>query len=106
MNDYINFTRAFFGGTSPHEAMTFGENYLKSVERPDVGESYYSFYRWLRRTDISITHSIADVYKAAGYHIITIAFDNAFANSYTRDILTKVASTPMLPPRSTCLFST
>jgi hypothetical protein len=42
--------------------------------------------------------ALADQYKAAGYHIITIAFDDAFANTYTRDLLRQVASIDLLAP--------
>jgi hypothetical protein len=33
---YLDSNRAFAGGTAPHEALAFGEAYLRSIARPDV----------------------------------------------------------------------
>jgi len=98
LQDYISYTRAFGGGTSPHQAMDFGKKYLDSFGRTDVEKVI------ILSTDGSggqISPSLialADKFKAAGYHIVTIAFDNAFATNATREILTKVASNPQLAP--------
>jgi gliding motility-associated-like protein len=98
LQNYINFDRSLNGGTNPLAALSFGENYLASVARPDVERVL------ILSTDGSSNQispslvSLADQYKAAGYHIITIAFDGAFANTYTRDLLRQVASIDLLAP--------
>ncbi len=98
LQDYISYNRVFYGGTSPHLAMSFGKKYLDSVGRVDVEKVI------ILSTDGSYGQvspsliALADKFKAAGYHIVTIAFDNAFAYSSTRDILTEVASIPQLAP--------
>lgn len=96
--NYINFDRSFDSGTNPLAALGFGESYLASVARPNVERVL------ILSTDGSggqISPSLvalADQYKAAGYHIITIAFDDAFASIYTRDLLRQVASIDLLAP--------
>ncbi|WP_367391483.1 gliding motility-associated C-terminal domain-containing protein [Lewinella sp. LCG006] len=98
LQNYINFDRSFDSGTNPLAALGFGENYLASVARPDAERVL------ILSTDGSggqISPSLvalADQYKAAGYHIITIAFDDAFASNYTRDLLRQVASIDLLAP--------
>jgi gliding motility-associated-like protein len=92
LQNYINSDRSFGGGTNPLAALDFGENYLASVARPDAERVL------ILSTDGSSNQispslvALADQYKAAGYHIITIAFDGAFANAYTRDLLRQTAS--------------
>ncbi len=98
LNGYLNMTRSFSGGTSPNQAMTYGGDYLESVARPDVGKVL------ILSTDGSPSQispsliALADEYKAQGYHIVTIAFDVAFANTGTREILRQVASIDLLAP--------
>lgn len=98
LQNYVNLDRLFVGATNPQEALIFGATYLEDNARPeatrviilatDCGES---------EVGPSIV-SLADQYKAAGYHIITIAFDNAFTNDYTRQILQEMASINELAP--------
>ncbi len=98
LQDYPSYTRAFEGGTSPHQAMNFGKNYLDSVGRADVEKVIIlSTDGEPNQIPLSLI-ALADEFKAAGYHIVTIAFDNAFIYSGTRNILTKVASNPQLAP--------
>ncbi len=42
--------------------------------------------------------ALAETYKAQGYIIVTIAFDNAYCNPVTLNILTQTASLPLLAP--------
>ncbi len=98
LQDYTSYTRAFDGGTSPHQAMHFGKDYLDNVGRADV-EKVIILSTDGERNQISPSLiALADKFKAAGYHIVTIAFDNAFTNTETKDILTKVASNSHLAP--------
>lgn len=98
LQGYVNNNRAFSGGTVPHSAMIFGENYLASVARPNVARVL------ILSTDGSsgqISPSLielADQFKAQGYHIMTVAFDGAFSNITTREILQEVASINLLAP--------
>ena len=98
LQDYVNYTRAFEGGTSPHNAMNFGKDYLDNFGRADVEKVIILSTDGDRNQISPSLIALADKFKAAGYHIVTIAFDEAFANSKTRGILTKVASNPQLAP--------
>ena len=65
---------------------------LESVARPDVpGVLVLSTDAFQDQVSPSLI-TLANQYKAEGYFIVTIAFDDAFTNSYTRDILRQVAS--------------
>ncbi|MGK0364524.1 MAG: hypothetical protein ACI85O_001581 [Saprospiraceae bacterium] len=98
LQTYINNSRTFGGNTAPHEAMTFGKNYLNTNARPDVEKVL------ILSTDGSSGQvspsliALADQFKAEDYHIITIAFDNAFSNITTRETLRQVASIDLLAP--------
>ncbi|HHH54740.1 MAG TPA: VWA domain-containing protein, partial [Bacteroidetes bacterium] len=98
LKDYINYNRSFSGGTSPHQAMEYGKNYLDSIDRADVEKVLILSTDGSNGQVSPSLIALADKFKADGYHIVTIAFDNAFANNYTRDILTKVASNQLLAP--------
>ncbi len=95
---YLTMNRSFSGGTNPQSAMTYGEDYLANVARPGVDRVI------VLATDGSpgqISPSLialADQFKADGYHIITVAFDVAYSNLTTRDILRQVASIDVLAP--------
>ena len=98
LKTYVHAARAFSGGTSPHEAMTFGEQYLDSIARPDVeGVLILSTDGSGGQISPSLV-ALADQFKAAGYHIITIAFDGAYSSTYTRELLRQVASIDQLAP--------
>ena len=98
LQDYVNYHRAFNGETSPHFAMLYGKAYLDNNSRPDADKvivlSTDAAYGQISPSLISL----ADKFKAAGYHLITIAFDEAYSNSYTREILREVASVDLLAP--------
>jgi len=98
LQDYISYTRAFDGNTSPHQAMSFGKDYLDSVGRADVEKVIILSTDGESNQVSPSLIALADKFKAAGYHIVTIAFDNAFTNTETKDILTKVASNSHLAP--------
>jgi uncharacterized repeat protein (TIGR01451 family) len=98
LTSYTNATRSFFGGTSPHEAMSFGENYLKTNARPDAEKVLIISTDGSSGQISSSLIALADEYKANGYHIISIAFDNAFSDINTRDILRQIASVDALAP--------
>ena len=98
LQDYVNYSKAFDGGTDPHAALSFGEDYLASVARPDVARVLVLSTDGSGGQISPSLAALADQYKADGYHIVTIAFDEAFAESYTRDILRQVASIDALAP--------
>jgi len=98
LQNYINFNRSFGGGTNPLAALSFGENYLAGVARPNVARVLILSTDGIRGQISPSLVALADQYKAAGYHIITIAFDDAFADTYTRDLLRQVASVDLLAP--------
>jgi uncharacterized repeat protein (TIGR01451 family) len=93
LENYENATRAFSGGTFPHPAMQFAADYIETNGRSDVEKVF------ILSTDGTPPTSLiylADELKANGYHIVTIAFDYAYSRSSIRDILTQVASVPLL----------
>ncbi len=95
LESYEDATRAFTGGTSPHPAMEFGAEYIEAVGRSDVEKV---FVLSTDGTPSQSLISLADQFKARGYHIVTIAFDAAFSLSTVRSILTQTASIPLLAP--------
>lgn len=98
LNNYANAQRSYSEGTAIHEAMDFGEEYLESVARPDVERVL------ILATDGEAGQVppslvvLADQYKANGYHILTIAFDDAYNDSRPRQILFQMASIGALAP--------
>jgi uncharacterized repeat protein (TIGR01451 family) len=95
IESYEGMTRAYDMGTFPHQAMEFGREYIENNGRAEVEKVF------ILSTDGSPSSSLialADEFKAEGYHIVTIAFDGAFIRSTIRDILTQVASIPLLAP--------
>lgn len=98
LQSYVDESRAFSGGTAPHQSMVFGESYLDINARSNAEKVI------ILSTDGSggqISNSLgalADELKADGYHIITVAFDKAYSDSNTRDILRRVASVDALAP--------
>ena len=98
LQSYINDTRAFSGGTYPHQAMSFGVDYLDVNARTDVEKVLILSTDGSKGQISSSLVALADEYKANGYHIITIAFDGAYSNGSTRDILRQVASVDALAP--------
>jgi uncharacterized repeat protein (TIGR01451 family) len=100
LQNYIDNSRAFEGNTAPHEAMTFGKNYLDTNARPEVEKVLILSTDGTSGQVSPSLIGLADQFKAEGYHIITIAFDNAFSNITTREILRQVASIDLLAPGS------
>ncbi len=98
LQNYVSYSRAFDGGTNPNEALTFGYNYLDSVARPQAVKVL------ILSTDGSYGQvsgslvALAETYKAQGYIVVTVAFDDAYSNPATRNLLTQTASLPMLAP--------
>ena len=92
LQNYNNASRAYSGGTNPQDALTFGKNYLENNGRAGVPKVL------VLSTDASSSQvsgsliALAEQYKAEGYFIVTIAFDGAFSNGYTNNILRQVAS--------------
>jgi len=98
LQSYVNEGRSFSGNTAPNEALTFGESYLDSEAREDVDKVLVLSTDGSSGQISSSLIALADDFKAQGYHIISIAFDNSFSNSFTRDILRRMASVDALAP--------
>ena len=98
LQDYISYNRTFSGGTNPHDALTFGEEYLATNARPGVERVLILSTDGTSGQISPSLIALADQYKAAGYHIVTIAFDGAYDDPYIRDILRQVASIDLLAP--------
>ncbi len=98
INKYLTADRAFSGNTYPHDAMSYGYNYLENVGREDVEKVLVlSTDGTVGQISASLV-ALADQFKAQGYHIVTIAFDRAFSDSQTRKTLQNVASINALAP--------
>ena len=95
---YTEATRSYSNGTSPHEAMVFGEGYLKINARPDSEKVLIISTDGSSGQISSSLIALADEYKSDGYHIISIAFNDAFSDNITRDILRQIASIDALAP--------
>jgi len=98
LEEYLNYSRSFTGGTSPHEALEFGYDYLSNNSRPVVEKVLIlSTDGTLGQISPSLI-LLCDTYKAKGYHIVTIAFDGAFSHTGTRNFLRQMASIDQLAP--------
>jgi len=98
LQNYTVQSRAFSGGTNPNEALTFGHNYLDSLARPQaVKVLILSTDGTYGQVSGSLV-ALAETYKAQGYIVVTVAFDDAYSNPDTRNLLTQTASLPMLAP--------
>ncbi|MEM9545343.1 MAG: gliding motility-associated C-terminal domain-containing protein [Bacteroidota bacterium] len=98
LSQYTNAQRSYSNGTRIHEAMVFGENYLDSLARPDVERVLILA---TDGTDAQVPPSLialADQFKSEGYHILTIAIDDAYNDITTRDLLIQMASIGHLAP--------
>jgi len=98
LQSYIDDSRAFDGGTSPHEAMSFGGSYLDANARINAEKVLILSTDGSRSQISSSLITLADEFKAKGYHIISIAFDGAYSNNFTREILRQIASVDALAP--------
>ena len=98
LSTYLDDSRAYDGGTSPHEAMGFGESYLDTNARIDAEKVLILSTDGSGGQLSSSLVALADELKAKGYHIISIAFDGAFSDNTTRDFLRRVASVDALAP--------
>ena len=98
LQNYIGNSRAFDGGTYPNGALTYGYNYLETEQRTGVPKVLILSTDAAQSQVSGSLVALAETYKAQGYIIVSIAFDDAFANGYTRDILRQVASIDVLAP--------
>lgn len=98
IQQYSAASRSFSGETDPSGALSYGRNYLASVARPEADRVL------VLATDANNWQispalvSLANDYKAEGYKIVTIAFDNAFTDPLVRRILQDAASSDLLAP--------
>lgn len=98
IQQYNAASRPFSGETDPLDALRYGRNYLASVARPGA-ERVLVLATDANSWQISpALVSLANDYKAAGYKIVTIAFDNAFTDPVVRSILQDAASSELLAP--------
>lgn len=98
LQSYTEESRAFNGGTSPHQAIEFGRDYLDANARPDVEKVLILSTDGSSGQISSSLIALADELKANGYHIISVAFDGAYSNNTTRNILRQIASVDALAP--------
>ena len=98
LQSYTSHSRSFDGGTYPQDALTYGYNYLETEARPDATRVLVLSTDGSGGQISGSLVALADTYKAQGYIIVTIAFDNAFSNSSTQNILQQTASIDLLAP--------
>jgi uncharacterized repeat protein (TIGR01451 family) len=98
LQNYIGNSRVFSGGTYPNAALSYGYDYLELTQRAGVPKVLVlSTDAYSGQVSGSLI-ALAEGYKAQGYIIVSIAFDDAFSNSYIRDVLRQVASIDVLAP--------
>lgn len=98
IQQYSTASRSFSGETDPSGALTYGRDYLASVARP-AADRVLVLATDANNWQISpALVSLANDYKAEGYKIVTIAFDNAFTDPVVRGILQDAASSDLLAP--------
>ena len=95
---YLDATRSSAGETAPHEAMRYGESYLDDNARPNVEKVLILSTDGTSEQIPSSLIALADRFKSKGYHIVTIAFDEAYSDDSTRDVLRKIATIDALAP--------
>ncbi len=98
LQNYTSFTRAFSGGTNPNEALNFGYNYLQNLARPFAAKVLILSTDGAPGQVSNSLVALAETYKAQGYIIVSIAFDEAYTHTPTHNILTQTASIPLLAP--------
>ena len=98
LQNYVGNNRIFSGGTNPNNGLTYGYNYLNTEQRAGVPKVLVLSTDAAESQVSGSLIALAETYKAQGYIIVSIAFDDAFSSSYTRDILRQVASIDVLAP--------
>ena len=101
LQDYVTYNRSFNGGTHPQDALTYGYSYLEAEARPDATRVLVLSTDGTGGQISGSLVALADTYKAQGYIIVTVAFDNAFSNPSTQNILQQTASIDLLAPGAT-----
>jgi gliding motility-associated-like protein len=92
LQNYNNASRSFSGGTNSQDALTYGKNYLEINGRAGVPKVLVLSTDAAQNQVSGSLIALANQYKAQGYFIVTIAFDDAYSNGFTREILRQVAS--------------
>ena len=98
LESYIFMNRSFEGNTAPHQAMSFARSYLDANVRDGVEKVMILATDGSGSQISSSLVALADQLKANGYHIITIAFDEAYNDINTREKLRDISSIGVLAP--------
>ncbi len=98
LNEYTNAQRSFSDGTIIHDAMVFGGDYLNNEGRSEAENVLIIATDGSQGQVPGSLIALADQFKAKGFHILTIAFDGAYSDIVTRDVLFKMASVGALAP--------
>ena len=98
LNAYSLMSRSSKGNTLPLNALAYGADYLKGVGRADAEKVLVLATDGSGSQIPSSLIALADELKAEGFNIITVAFDDAYNDSDTREILRQVASVDLLAP--------
>ncbi len=98
LQNYVNLNRAYDGGTNPNVALTYGYDYLEDEARESATKILVlSTDGTDNQVSLSLI-SLAEEYKAQGYVIVSIAFDEAYDSPITQAILQEVSSLDLLAP--------
>ncbi len=98
LQNYINVSSGLSGGTNPNDALTFGYDYLEEFGRPFATKILILSTDGNEDQISPSLIALAEIYKAQGYVISTIAFDGAFGNPSSLEILQQTASYDFLVP--------
>jgi len=98
INQYASTARSLSDRTNPFQAFQFAEAILSTELRPDAVPVI------VLSSDGSLDEfppamvSYVDELRAKGYYIVTIAFDSAFRNMITRELLQELSTNDFLAP--------
>ncbi|MEO0683738.1 MAG: gliding motility-associated C-terminal domain-containing protein, partial [Cyanobacteria bacterium J06649_11] len=96
LQDYLNFDRVFNGANDVDDALLYGKNYLNDVARPGA-ERVIVFATDVTSSEITPSFAVlAGELKSAGYHLVTVVFDESYGNPYLRELFREVASDDLL----------
>ncbi len=101
LESYTNLTRSFEGATAAHDAMQYAQLYLDEKARPNATKVLILSTDATSGQISSSLSQLANQLKDNGYHIVTIAIDNAYNSPAVRERLRDIASFDLLAPGAT-----
>ncbi len=98
LQNYVNSTKEIGGSTNPNSALIFGHDYLETEGRDSVTKVLVLSTDGTGGQVSNSLVALSESFQAEGYVIATIAFDNAFINPITQNVLQQTATLELLAP--------